>query len=224
MIKGKCVKLVLLGPPGAGKGTQAVILAKAYNLTHISTGDMLREEVKGGTELGRLLQTYMDKGELVPDNIVTEGVINRMKKPDVKKGVILDGYPRTKAQAESLQDALSKENSSLDRVLYFKTSKAVAVERLSARRVCPKCGRNYHIKNIPPKKKGFCDTCGVELIQRKDDTPETVINRLRVYEELTKDLISYYRDKGLLQEVDGDLSCEALFDKLTGLFHKQGLI
>lgn len=220
----KCVNLVLLGPPGAGKGTQAVILAKAYNLTHISTGDMLREEIKTGTEFGRLLQTYMDKGELVPDDIVTQAVISRMRKPDVKKGVILDGYPRTKAQAESLQDALSKENRSLDIVLYFRTSKTVAVERLSGRRVCPKCGQNYHIKNIPPKREGLCDTCKVELIQRKDDTRETVINRLRVYEELTKDLISYYKDKGLLQEVDGDLSANALFDKLTGLFHKRGLI
>jgi len=216
--------LVLLGPPGAGKGTQAALLIKAYHLLHISTGDMLRETVKEDNAIGREIRKYMNSGELVPDEIVTQSVIDRMGKPDAASGVILDGYPRTRSQAESLDSLLKDGDRSLDIVLYFKTSEDVAVRRLSGRRVCPECGKNYHVTNIPPKKEGICDTCGVELVQREDDKPETVKNRLSVYARRTKDLIAYYEGKGLLREVDGDLSAEQLFDDIDGLFREEGLI
>ncbi len=224
MIKPDQTNLVLLGPPGAGKGTQAGLLTRAYHLLHISTGDMLREAVKGGSEVGQKIQKYMSSGELVPDEIVSQGVIDRMNKPDASGGVILDGYPRTRAQAETLDKLLKKENRSLDMVLYLRTSEHVAVQRLSGRRVCPKCGKNYHVTNMPPKKEGICDACGVELEQREDDKPETVRNRLHVYERRTKDLIEYYKEKGLLREVDGDARAEQLFDDIDALFRREGLI
>lgn len=216
--------MVLLGAPGAGKGTQAGILKEAYKLLHVSTGDMLREAIKEGSKTGTAAQSYMNKGELVPDSIVTELVINRLAKPDASQGVILDGYPRTLAQAESLDRALAQNGKAVDVVLYFRTSDEVAIQRLSGRRVCPKCGYNYHVKNIPPKKEGVCDTCAVNLIQREDDKPETVKNRLVVYAERTKDLIDYYRKKGTLREVDGDLPAEKLFENIKTLFSKEGLI
>ncbi len=217
------IDMVLLGPPGAGKGTQAALLIKAYDLLHISTGDMLREAVKGNSETGREVQKYMNSGDLVPDDIVTQAVIERMNKSDADKGVVLDGYPRTRAQAESLDTSLIKEEKKLDIVLYFKTSEEVAIQRLSGRRVCPVCGKNYHVTNIPPKKEGICDTCAVALIQREDDTPETVKKRILVYEQRTKDLIAYYEEKGLLQEVDGDLPAEQLFDNIDAIFREKGL-
>lgn len=218
------LNLVLLGPPGAGKGTQAGLLIKAYKLLHVSTGDMLREAIKEGTEVGKKVEGFMNSGELVPDEIVTEAVIDRINKPDAAGGVILDGYPRTKAQAESLESSLKEENRHLSLVLYMKTSEEVAVQRLSGRRVCPKCGKNYHVTNIPPKKEGICDTCGLELFQRDDDRPDTVRNRLRVYEKSTKDLVSFYKDKGLLREVDGDLKADELFEKIDALFKEEGLV
>jgi len=217
------IDMVLLGPPGAGKGTQAALLIKAYDLLHISTGDMLREAIKGNSETGLEAQKYMNSGELVPDDIVTQVVIERMDKPDADKGVVLDGYPRTSAQAESLDTSLKEEEKKLDIVLYFKTSEEVAIQRLSGRRVCPVCGKNYHVTNIPPKKEGICDTCAVALIQREDDKPETVKKRILVYEQRTKDLIAYYEEKGLLQEVDGDLSAEQLFDNIDAIFREKGL-
>ncbi|MBU1084017.1 MAG: adenylate kinase [Candidatus Omnitrophica bacterium] len=215
--------LVLLGPPGAGKGTQAELLIKAYGLLHLSTGDMLREAVKQGGALGDEIQRYMNSGDLVPDDIVTRTVIERMKKPDATSGVILDGYPRTRAQAESLDALLSGEEKKLSAVLYFRTSEDVAVSRLSGRRVCTKCGKNYHIKNIPPKKAGVCDTCGIDLVQREDDRPETVKNRLDVYAKRTKDLIDYYGEKGLLREMDGNAQADKLFEEIDALFKKEGL-
>jgi len=215
--------LVLLGPPGAGKGTQAALLSKAYHLLHISTGDMLRERVKQNSGIGRDIQGYMARGELVPDGIVTQAVIDRMGEPDAASGVILDGYPRTRVQAGSLDDSLKKANRFLDIVLYFRTSEDVAVQRLSGRRVCPKCGKNYHIVNIRPKKEGICDTCGVELIQREDDRPETVKKRFSVYEQRTEDLIMYYEGKGSLREVDGNLPAGQLFDAIDVLFRREGL-
>ncbi|MDP8298458.1 MAG: adenylate kinase [Candidatus Tantalella remota] len=218
------ISLVLLGPPGAGKGTQASLLTKAYSLLHISTGDMLRETIKEGGDLGKELESYMNKGELVPDEIVTRTVIDRIAKPDATGGVILDGYPRTKVQAESLDGALTQEDRDLDMVLYFRTSEDVAVARLSGRRVCPECGKNYHVPNMPPVKEGICDKCGVELIQRDDDKPDTVKNRLSVYGERTKDLIDYYKDKGLLREVDGDISADKLFKDVDALFRSEGII
>ncbi len=216
--------MVLLGAPGAGKGTQAGILKEKYRLLHVSTGDMLREAIKEGSPTGKAAQSYMNKGELVPDEIVTELVISRIAKQDAAQGVILDGYPRTLAQAKSLDESLAKKNKALDVVLYFRTSDEVAIQRLSGRRVCPKCGYNYHVKNIPPRKADICDTCAVGLIQREDDKPETVKNRLVVYNERTKDLIEYYRKKGVLREVDGDLQAEKLFENISILFSKEGFI
>jgi adenylate kinase len=223
-IKTRSLNLVLLGPPGAGKGTQAALLIKAYNLLHISTGDMLREAVKADTEVGKEAANFMNKGELVPDEIVTKAVIERLSRPDAAGGVILDGYPRTRVQAESLDESLKEEEKSLDIVLYFKTSEEVAIKRLSGRRVCPKCGKNYHVSNMPPAKDNMCDKCGVELYQRDDDKPETVKNRLVVYEKSTKDLIDYYNEKGLLREVDSDISAKELFERIDALFMKEGFI
>jgi adenylate kinase len=220
----RTVNIVLLGAPGAGKGTQAGILVKAYGLLHVSTGDMLRSAIKEGTETGLKAQEYMNKGELVPDEIVTQLVIDRMARPDAAKGVILDGFPRTKAQAEALGTALEGEDSSLDMVLYVRVSDDVVIKRLSGRRLCPKCEKIYHMTNMPPKVESICDICGTELVQREDDKPETVKNRLEVYKNSTKDLIDYYKDKGLLVEVDGDLEAGKLFEDIDSLFREEGLV
>jgi adenylate kinase len=212
------LKLVLLGPPGAGKGTQSVVLSKKYNLPHISTGDILREAVKAGLPLGLKAKFYMEKGELVPDEIVTGIVADRLKKPDTKEGFILDGFPRTLPQAQDLDSALKAISSEIDMVLYFATSPAVAIERLSGRRVCKSCGFNYHIKNIPPKKEGVCDKCGGVLFQRPDDKEDTVKNRLKVYEDQTKPLIDYYINEGILKRVSGDMGVDELFKVLSKVF------
>jgi len=212
------VKLVLLGPPGAGKGTQSVVLSKKYNIPHISTGDILRQSVKAGEPLGLKAKTYMDKGELVPDSVVTGIVVERLKKPDTKKGFILDGFPRTLNQAKDLDEAIKKASIKLDIVLYFETSSAVAITRLTGRRVCSKCGMNYHIKNMPPRKDGICDKCGSKLIQRPDDNEATVLNRLKVYEAQTRPLIEYYTGEGILKKVSGDLDVKELLKVLSKIF------
>ncbi|MDD4012847.1 MAG: adenylate kinase [Candidatus Omnitrophica bacterium] len=216
--------LVLLGAPGAGKGTQAGILKEKYGLLHVSTGDMLREAIKDGSETGKAAKGFMDKGELVPDGVVTELVIDRIAKPDAAKGVILDGYPRTLAQAESLDASLGKQSKKIDGVLFFRTSEEVAIQRLTGRRVCPKCGYNYHVTNMPPQVKDVCDKCAVPLIQRDDDKIETVKNRLTVYNDKTKDLIAYYRKAGNLIEVNGDLSAAQLFDDIAAIFRREGIV
>ena len=217
------MKLVLLGPPGAGKGTQSVILAKQYGVPHISTGDILRESVKKGASLGLKAKSYMDKGELVPDDVVIGIVAERLKLPDCKSGFILDGFPRTLKQAEGLDEALKNIASDIDLVLYFETSERVAITRLTGRRVCRKCGFNYHVKNIPPKKEGVCDRCGGELFQRPDDTEKTVRNRLVVYEQQTKPLIAYYEKKGVLKKVSGDLDVQELNGVLSKVFSEAQL-
>ncbi len=212
------MKLVLLGPPGAGKGTQSVVLSRSYKIPHISTGDILREAVKSGLPLGMKAKAFMDKGELVPDEIVTGIVVERMKRPDTNKGFILDGFPRTLKQASDLDAALKGMSSDIDMALYFETSPDVAIARLSGRRVCKSCGFNYHVKNIPPKKEGVCDKCGGVLFQRPDDKEETVRNRLKVYEDQTKPLVDYYSKKGILKKVSGDLEVEKLFKVLSKIF------
>lgn len=212
------MKLVLLGPPGAGKGTQSIVLSKKYNIPHISTGDILRESVKKGLPLGLKAKSYMDKGELVPDEIVTGIVVERLKNPDTQRGYILDGFPRTVKQAEDLDAALKSASSSIDMAVYFDTSEATAIERLSGRRVCKVCGFNYHIKNIPPKKSGICDKCAGQLFQRPDDKEDTVRNRLKVYGVQTKPLIEYYTEKGIIKKVSGDLGVDELFQVLSKIF------
>lgn len=212
------MKLVLLGPPGAGKGTQSVVLAKEHKIPHISTGDILREAVKNALPLGIKAKEYMDKGELVPDEVVIGIVADRLKMPDCTKGFILDGFPRTLKQAQGLDEALKAIRSNIDLVLYFETSSTVAVTRLTGRRVCKSCGFNYHVKNIPPKKEGICDKCGGDLFQRPDDKEETVLNRLKVYENQTKPLIDYYAAKNILKKVSGDLDVVALNDVLSKIF------
>lgn len=212
------MKIVLLGPPGAGKGTQGVVLARNYNVPHISTGDILRDAVKKGTALGKEAKSYMDKGGLVPDEVVTGIVVERLAKEDAKNGFILDGFPRTLKQAQDLDGELKKIASSIDMVLYFEIPESIAIERLTGRRVCKKCGANYHIKNMKPKKDGICDKCGGELFQRPDDTIETVKNRLKVYEEQTSPLIEYYTKKGSLKKVSGALDVNDLFKVLSQIF------
>ncbi|MGQ9477491.1 MAG: adenylate kinase [Candidatus Bipolaricaulia bacterium] len=198
--------IVLLGPPGAGKGTQAALLAKELELKHISTGEILREEVERGTELGRKAKAYMDRGELVPDELVIAMLRGRL---DSGSGFILDGFPRTLNQAEALERMVR-----LDRVLNIHLSEEEVVRRLSARRVCKSCGRNYNLISNPPKVEGRCDSCGGELFQRDDDKPEVIRRRYRVYQEETAPLKDFYRERGLLVEVEGDRPIEELFQEV----------
>ena len=217
------MNIVLLGPPGAGKGTQAKVLSKEFGLLHISTGDMLRNAAKRGDGIGKKAAGYIERGELVPDEIVVSLVVSRISQKDAEKGFMLDGFPRNTKQADILSLALEQKNKKLDLVLYFSTSEKVSVERLSGRRVCRKCGSNYHVKNMPPKKEGVCDACGGELYQRPDDKEETVKNRLKVYDKETKSLIDYYRSQGLLREINGDMEVGDLFGVIKAIFVKEGL-
>lgn len=212
------MRLVLLGPPGAGKGTQAEKLSKEYKIPHISTGNMLREAVKNNSDVGKKANAYMAKGELVPDQLVIEIVKERLTGPDAKNGFILDGFPRTKLQAVSLDEALKSAGAPLDVVLYFQTTDEVVIKRLTGRRICKKCGANYHVKNIPPKKEGICDVCGALLAQREDDKEATVKNRLAVYKKETAELIGYYKNKSILKTVSGDLDANDAFSFLVKMF------
>lgn len=218
------MRLVLLGPPGAGKGTQAEVLSKEYKIPHISTGDMLRDAVKKQTPVGLKANAYMVKGELVPDEIVIEIVSNRLAKPDARGGFILDGFPRTKRQAESLDKAIERTGMPIDVSVYFDTSDAVIIKRLSGRRICKSCGANFHVTNIPPKKEGVCDLCGWALIQREDDKEATVKNRLEVYKKETSELIDYYKNKNILRTVSGDLDVKELFGVLSKLLKREALV
>lgn len=191
------MNVVLLGPPGVGKGTVAGILSKKHRIPHISTGNMLREAIAGGTALGKQAKKYMDAGQLVPDELVTKMVRERVSQPDCKSGFILDGYPRTSAQARALQ-----EFAAIGAVLDFKAPFKTIVERISGRRTCRKCSATYHVKYSPPKKQGVCDKCGGELYQRSDEKPGIVTERLKVYEEQNKPLVDYYRNEELLSEID----------------------
>jgi adenylate kinase len=212
------LRLILLGPPGAGKGTQAQLLSSKFGIPHVSTGDILREAIKEETQVGLKAKSYVEKGALVPDDIINKIVILRLKKPDSKQGFILDGYPRTVTQALKLDKALSQRDEEIDFVLYFKTSTPVIIERLSGRRICRECQAVYHIKNMPPRKEGVCDRCGGSLYQRPDDKEETVKKRLEVYAQATKPLIDYYQKKNKFMKVNGDLKADKLFEKLTKIF------
>ncbi|EOD01011.1 adenylate kinase [Caldisalinibacter kiritimatiensis] len=211
------MRLILLGPPGAGKGTQASKIVKKYNIPHISTGDIFRKNIKEGTELGKKAKEYMDKGFLVPDEVVVAIVKDRLMKDDCKEGFLLDGFPRTVAQADALDTELSNLNVSLDKVLNISVSKENLIERAVGRRVCKECGETYHVKFNPPKKDNICDACGGELHQRKDDTEETVTKRIEVYLEQTKPLIDYYSEKGILVDINGEQDIDAVFSDIVSV-------
>lgn len=197
------MNLVLLGPPGAGKGTQAERLGEEFKLPHVASGDLFRENLKNKTELGLLASRYITKGELVPDDVTIAMIRDRLERPDYESGVILDGFPRTLAQAEGLKDILARLDRTLDGVLYIAVPDEELVIRLSGRRICRRCQTPYHIQFNPPQEQGVCGTCGGDLYQRDDDKPETVRARLEVYHQQTSPLIVFYRQFGLLTEVDG---------------------
>ena len=215
------LRAVLLGPPGAGKGTQAVRLVEKYEIPHISTGDIFRKNIKEDTELGKKAQEYMNAGALVPDELVVDLVKDRLQQDDCKNGFLLDGFPRTIFQAEKLDEFLSESNLKMDIVINLKVEKEALIKRLTGRRVCKDCGASYHIVNIPPKKEGVCDICGGELIQRKDDNIETVENRINVYEEQTAPLIGYYKEAGSLVDFDGEASLDEVFDAIVQAIGEQ---
>ncbi len=217
------MKLVLLGPPGAGKGTHAKILEKIHQAKQLAAGDILRQHIRAQTDLGKKAKDVIERGELVSDDLVNAMMIEEIRKVGVRKGFILDGYPRTIGQAEALDRFLKEEKSTLDAVLNFKTSEKVIIDRLSGRRICLKCGGNFHLRNIRPKKEGICDFCGGELTQRKDDQPETIRHRMEMYQKETAPLIEYYRKQHLLQDVTGDFDVEELQAELKELFEKLGL-
>jgi adenylate kinase len=197
------LRVVLLGPPGAGKGTQARRIAEAYRIPHIATGDIFRTNVKNDTELGRRAQEYMDAGELVPDEIVVGMVRDRLQEDDAASGFILDGFPRTVPQAQALEELLAERSTPLDCVLRFSVDEEELVRRISGRRVCTDCGRTYHVQAAPPGQEGVCDRCGGELVQRDDDREEVVRHRLEVYHRQTEPLEFFYWQRGLLRDVDG---------------------
>ena len=209
------MRVVLVGPPGAGKGTQARVLQSTLGIPQISTGDLLREAVRAGTPLGKQAQTYMDKGELVPDSVVTGLVAERMQQEDCAKGFLLDGFPRTLAQADAIAVELGRRNQRLDAVLSIVVPRQELVERLSGRWVCRSCQAMYHERFTPPKTNGVCDVCGGELYQRSDDTAETVNARLEVYERSTAPLLSYYRERAVLHDIDGMGAPETIAQRIT---------
>ncbi len=196
------LRLIFLGPPGVGKGTQAERLAAKKAIPHISTGEILRSEVQARSELGTKAKQYMDKGELVPDSLVVDIVARRLTQPDCKSGWLLDGFPRTIAQATALEAKLAERREHIDRVLYFAAPDDILIRRLSGRRSCPACNANFHVETMPPKKTDTCDKCAAKLIQRKDDSTQTIKNRLEVYKAQTKELIGHYTSAGLLAEID----------------------
>ncbi|GAW90889.1 adenylate kinase [Calderihabitans maritimus] len=202
------MRLLLMGPPGAGKGTQAEGLIEKLKVPHISTGDMFRKAIKEGTELGRKAKEYMDAGQLVPDEVTVGIVKERLQEPDCQQGFLLDGFPRTVAQAEALDKILSELDMNLDAVINIEVPREKLIERLTGRRVCRNCGATYHVIFNPPSEPGKCDNCGGELYQRSDDTEETVANRLDVYKKQTEPLIAFYEGKGLLKRINGDQSIE----------------
>ena len=212
--------LVLLGPPGAGKGTQAKRLAEKLALPHISTGDILRQNVKLDTDLGRQAKGIMEKGLLVPDDLMAKMLDQRFNNPDIKKGFILDGYPRTMSQAYSLDEILAAKGLAVDLVVYLDTSEAVIIRRLTGRLVCSKCGANFHTTNMPPRVKGLCDSCGGSLYQRSDDNETTVVKRLEVYKQEVASLIEYYKKAKKLHSLNADLGAEVVLEQIVELSAK----
>ena len=211
------MKIVLLGPPGAGKGTQAKSISNRYSIPHISTGDIFRKNISEETPLGIEAKQYMDNGQLVPDEVTINMVKDRLTWEDCKNGYLLDGFPRTVAQAEALQEFLGSRNENLDTALCIEVPSEFILERMTGRRVCPACGASYHIKFNPPTKDGVCDLCGSDIVQRKDDTEETVSERLEVYERQTQPLIDFYREKNLLSTVDGTKAINEVFEGICDI-------
>jgi adenylate kinase len=209
------MNIILLGPPGAGKGTQAKMLVEQYQIPQISTGDILRAAVKEGTQLGKEAKSYMDKGELVPDSVVIGIVEERIKEPDCAKGYMLDGFPRTVPQAEALDGMLQNLSSAIDHVVSIEVGKEELVKRLTGRRTCRECGAGYHVMFDPPKKEDVCDKCGGELYQRDDDNVETVTSRLEVYEAQTLPLIDYYKTQAKVRPIDGVGDIKDIFGRIT---------
>ena len=211
------MKIIMLGAPGAGKGTQAKKIAEKYSIPHISTGDIFRANIKNNTELGKKAKTYMDKGELVPDELVVDLIMDRFKEADCANGYVLDGFPRTVAQAEALQEFLVSRNENLDTALCIEVPSSFILERMTGRRVCLSCGASYHVKFNPPSVEGVCDVCGDNVIQRKDDVEETVKERLDVYERQTQPLIDFYKEKNLLSTVDGTKAINEVFESICNI-------
>ncbi len=215
------MRIVLLGAPGSGKGTEARILSEKLSIPHISTGDILRQAIAEKTPLGRKAKSYVEGGGLVPDEVMVGLVEERLRKDDASKGFILDGFPRTLAQAETLQGTLEELGSSLDLVLHLDAPVEVLVERLAGRRVCRKCQALFHVRNMPPKKEGICDNCGGELYQRPDDGEKVVRNRLKIYGSTVEELLDYYREIGLLHMVRSDEGPEKTFEGIWKLIRKR---
>lgn len=209
------MRLILLGPPGAGKGTQAKRVIEEFDIPHISTGDIFRKNIKEKTELGQKVEGLLAEGKLVPDELTIEIVWDRLDQEDCKNGFLLDGFPRTIPQAEALDKGLAKRGLKLDRVLNIDVDKDSLVKRLSGRRVCPNCGASYHIDNNPPKVEGICDVCQTPVIQREDDKEQTVLDRIKVYDSQTKPLVDFYSKQDLVFTVDGTLPIDEITNKLV---------
>lgn len=214
------MRLVLLGPPGAGKGTQASAIVKKHNIPHISTGDIFRANIKGETELGKEAKKYMDKGLLVPDELVVSIVKDRLTWEDCQEGFLLDGFPRTVYQAEALDAELQTMGTRLDKVINIEADEHVLIERAIGRRICKECGATYHVKFNPPKAEGICDLDGAELYQRDDDNEETVTTRIKVYHEQTQPLIDYYTEKELILNIDGIQPIDHIFKTIVEALEK----
>lgn len=207
----------MLGAPGAGKGTQAKMIADKYKIPHISTGDIFRMNIKDGTELGMEAKKYMDQGLLVPDELTVRILLDRVAKEDCKDGYVLDGFPRTIPQAQVLEDALNKLGDKIDYAVDVEVPDENIIRRMGGRRACLSCGATYHMEHVPPKKEGVCDECGQPLVLRDDDKPETVQNRLRVYQEQTQPLIAFYTERNVLKTVDGTQDMQDVFKAIVGI-------
>ena len=215
------MKLVLLGAPGAGKGTHAQYLTERYGLPHISTGDIFRANLKAGTPLGLEAKSYMDQGLLVPDSLTVRIVLDRLQEEDCQAGYILDGFPRNLFQAEALSEALAKKGQKIDLAIHFDITEEAILQRMSGRRVCPACGATYNVNGLPPLREGICDVCGTPLIQREDDKPATVLKRLAVYREQTAPIAEYYRQAGIERIIRSDQPIEKVRAELDTLLGEQ---
>jgi adenylate kinase len=216
------MRIVLLGPPGSGKGTQATAIKERWSLPHIASGDLLRAHVKSDTPLGQQARPYMERGDLVPDSLIIDMMVERLSEPDAQQGYVLDGFPRTVAQAEALDARLAQLGQGLDAVIYLEVPEAEILRRLSGRRICPNCNAIYQLDTMPPKQEGICDRCGSALIQRADEQPEVILNRLHVYEAQTEPLLAYYRAQGRLHRVDGTIGVENVIKEISRILQEAG--